>query len=348
MPLQEPPHFTREMLLGTLHHLRADLDSALTGLATDDRAKSRMDAAQHMGLDKLAQEAITAIDWATESVASLDWPGGLTVRYIAMVGALRAMVSASHALPAGSFAADLKDLERIVAKVERACGKLLRSSKALALKGLYVIVDPTLTRERDPLQITSDVVAGGATAIQLRVKTQDKGRWWSLAKEMQQLCAELGVIFFINDHPDVAVSCGADGVHLGQYDLSVSNVEAILRPWHLVGTSNALISEIAESLRNDVDYVAVGRIFPTKSKSNTRPAGLSTLHAARTLLPNSGPPLIAIGGITVDNAAQIAMAGADCMCVIGAATLASDPRTACIGLLDAFEAGMAKSPRSPI
>ena len=121
---------------------------------------------------------------------------------------------------------------------------------------------------------------------------------------------------------------GADGVHLGQNDMSVAAARTSLRPWQIAGTSNALATEADASVQAGADYVAVGRMFPTGSKADTRPAGPETLRAVRDAMPPDGPPLLAIGGITPENAAEVARAGADGVCVIAAVTQADDPRAA--------------------
>ena len=142
----------------------------------------------------------------------------------------------------------------------------------------------------------------------------------------------------MNDHADVAVAAEADGVHLGRHDLSLAAAREVLRPWQIAGTSNALVEEAKASCEAGADYVAVGRMFPTDSKANTRPAGLETLRAVREVVPSGGPPLLATGGITQENAGQVARAGADCVCVTAAVTQADDPREAVARLREAFDA----------
>src|SRR5690606_5271039 len=120
-------------------------------------------------------------------------------------------------------------------------------------------------------------IEGGATAIQLRDKARDKGDALPLAQQIADLCRTAGVTFLINDHPDVAVAVGAHGVHLGQHDLPLRAARRVLAPWQVAGTSNALVEEARASYQQGADYIAVGRMFPTSSKSNTRPAGPETL-----------------------------------------------------------------------
>ena len=339
-PTAEAPHFTREWLISALRYVRRDFEAAASGDAADERARSRMEAARRMGLDALADEAMTAIDRAVEDAARLEWPGGLDVRYTALLGALRTLAQASSAL--NEHTPDrphLTYLAETMAKAEIAAASVVRRRRAERLRGLYVIVDPALTLGRDPAWVAEQAVAGGASAIQLRVKEGDKGRWLPQAEALRGVCASAGAALIVNDHPDVAVAVDADGVHLGQGDMSVAAARASLRPWQIAGTSNALTSEASSSVDAGADYVAVGRMFPTGSKADTRPAGPETLRAVRDAMPADGPPLLAIGGITPENAGEVARAGADGVCVIAAVTQSADPRAAAARLLSAFRAG---------
>jgi thiamine-phosphate pyrophosphorylase len=338
---QEAPHFTRQLLLSTLRYLRGDFQATLTGEAPDARAQARLDAARALGLGPPLAEAVLAAMASAETEAEgAAWPGGLEVRYAAVIGALRALAETSSALtPAGVQAARLEGLGPVLAEAERAASSAHRRRLAQRLRGLYVIIDPALTGGRDAAWVAAEALAGGATALQLRVKETDAGDWLLLAQRLAALTREADAVLFVNDHADMTVAAGADGVHLGQHDLPLAAARSVLRPWHLAGTSNALVEEARASLAGGADYIAVGRMFETSSKANTRPAGPARLAEVRALIPADGPPLVAIGGITPANVAEVARAGADGVCVIGAVTGAPDPRAAAAGLLAAFRAG---------
>ena len=336
-PPTEAPHFTREWLLSALRYVRGDFEAARSGEADGPRALARLEAARGLGLDALAGDALAAIDRAIEEIPRLEWPGGLESRYAALIGALRALAEASAAFnPHAPDHPHLAYLADAMARAELAAASAARRRAAERLRGLYVIVDPALTDGRDPLQVAEQAVAGGASAVQLRVKDDGKGRWLPLALDLRALCADAGVAFIVNDHPDVAAAVDADGVHLGQNDLPTSAARKALRPWQIAGTSNALLDEALASAAQGADYVAVGRMFPTNSKTDTRPAGPETLRAVRSALQEGGPPLLAIGGVTPENAPEVARAGADGICVIAAVTLADDPRAVAKRLADAF------------
>ena len=179
-------------------------------------------------------------------------------------------------------------------------GESTRRQAADKLRGLYVIIDPQLTADRDPLWLAEQVLEGGATALQLRDKVGLKGETLPLAQRLVRLCRDYDAVCIINDHADLAVAAGAHGVHVGQRDLPVAMARAVLKPWQLVGSSNALDEEAVASYEAGADYIAVGAMFPSGSKSDTRPAGLETMRQVRqTLAPKGepptepGPPLVA-------------------------------------------------------
>ena len=211
-----------------------------------------------------------------------------------------------------------------------------RDEAARRVSGLYVIVDAQVARDRDLVDLTEAVLRGGARVIQLRDKLHDKGDVLPVARRIRDLCDRHDAVFIMNDHADLAVACDAHGLHLGQHDLPVAEARAILRPYQIIGTSNALVEEAAESESLGVDYLAVGAMFPTDSKERTRPAGLSTLSAVKT---TASVPLVAIGGINLANVAQVIRAGADAACVISAVVGAPDPEAAARQLIAAMHSG---------
>ena len=215
-------------------------------------------------------------------------------------------------------------------------GSQTRSHVARKMAGLYVIIDPELTGGRDPLWVAEQALQGGASVLQMRDKLRDKGDSLPLAKRLVLMCRDYDAICIINDHSDLAVAVGGHGVHVGQHDLPVNLARAVLKPWQVAGTSCALVEEALMAEQDGADYIAVGAMFATTSKSKTRRAGTKTLQAIRDALPQDGPPLIAIGGITQRNVGRVARAGADGICVISAVAQAEDPAKAASELLKAF------------
>ncbi len=208
---------------------------------------------------------------------------------------------------------------------QRLTGALDRRSRAERVAGLYVILDPTATRGRDEVEIAEMALAGGARVIQYRDKLREKGLQLPVLTRLRALCDRHNALLIVNDHADLAVACGADGVHFGQKDLPVAAGRALLDPDQIIGISCATVDEARAADAGGADYIAVGAMFPTSSKSDTRPAGVSTLRQVRAL---TNRPLVAIGGISLENIGEVIAAGAGSVAVISAVLGAADPRKA--------------------
>ena len=202
------------------------------------------------------------------------------------------------------------------------------------LRGLYVIVDPEHTGERPVEDVTRAALDGGATIIQLRDKLSDKGPMLETALRINQMCHDAGALFFMNDHADVAVLSGADGLHVGQSDLPVKAARRVLSDGQMIGTSNHHVEEALISMADEVDYIAVGAIYGTGTKEVTVSAGLETLARIRSRVKC---PIAAIGGINTSNVVAVIEAGADMVCVISAVGRAPDPAAATRDLVDLID-----------
>lgn len=163
------------------------------------------------------------------------------------------------------------------------------------------------------------------------------------AQALQALCSEAGAIFFINDHVDLALAVAADGVHLGQKDLPVPVVRRLVPDAMLVGCSTNNPDEARRAEADGADYVSVGRLFPTGSKEDTRPATLETLRAVKVAV---SIPVCAIGGINEQNIDEVVAAGADMVSVIAAVVAAEDMREAARRLAARFAAAGDLAPTS--
>jgi thiamine-phosphate pyrophosphorylase len=161
--------------------------------------------------------------------------------------------------------------------------------------------------------------------IQLRDK-RDKGYILPLARALKALCDEYAALFIVNDHVDIAALTEADGVHLGQHDLPMAEARRLLPPEAIIGVSTALLEEAIAARASGADYIAVGAMYATDSKANTRPTGVGTLQEVRIRIPDR--PLVAIGGITDSTAPAVRAAGADAIAVIGAVAGADDVEAA--------------------
>ena len=200
-------------------------------------------------------------------------------------------------------------------------------------RGLYFIVDPEHTAGRDPVEVCRLALRGGAALVQYRDKLHDKGDQLPEVERLLAVCGGFGAPLLINDHVDLALAAGADGVHVGQHDLPVAVARRLLPAGAIVGCSTNNPEEAHAAEAAGAAYIAVGRIFPTGSKANTRPASLDTIRQVRAAVSR---PIVAIGGITPANVEQVIEAGADLAAVIAAVGEAEDVETAARAIASRF------------
>jgi len=156
----------------------------------------------------------------------------------------------------------------------------------------------------------------GAAVIQLREKLDPPAKFFRQAEAAVQVAHDLGVKVIINDRVDIALAVKADGVHLGQEDVSPYAARGILGSEAIIGFSTHSLEQALLAAQMPIDYVAIGPIFPTTTKqSGNAPVGLDGVARVRDAL--RGMPLVAIGGITSENAAAVIESGADVVAVIG-------------------------------
>jgi thiamine monophosphate synthase len=224
--------------------------------------------------------------------------------------------------------------------------------------GLYVIIDPSACRGRDPVMIAREALAGGASMIQWRDKTRDKGLQLPDARAIYDLCLENDAIFIVNDHADLALVLSSGfrpqspqssaqsqllGLHVGQGDLPVADVRRIVPAGFVVGASTNNVDEARKAEADGASYIAVGDIFGTASKEGTRSASPERLAEVRRAVSK---PVIGIGGINAGNLHQVMAAGADGISVISAVCAADDPRAAAAelaGLIEKYRSSTDKS-----
>ncbi|MFN7928523.1 MAG: thiamine phosphate synthase [Blastocatellia bacterium] len=180
---------------------------------------------------------------------------------------------------------------------------------------LYAITDTQLSN-CSHAEIVSRLLAGGAKLIQLRDKEASAKDLLDAARECLTLTRAAGATLIINDRVDVVLATGADGVHLGQEDLTVAEARALLGPEKLIGISTHSLAQVEAALTTSANYIAIGPIFSTTTKANPDPVvGLELLRQARAL---TSLPLVAIGGITLAAAPEVIAAGANSLAVISA------------------------------
>jgi len=202
---------------------------------------------------------------------------------------------------------------------------------AHTLRGLYVIIDPTVAGERDVLHVAREAIAGGAAIVQWRDKTRGKGLQLADVRALTDICRGAGVPLIVNDDVDLALA--ADGVHVGQRDLPVAAARRLVPDGWIVGASTNNADEALSAEADGADYVSVGNLFGTTSKDDTRPATLDTLREVKAAMR---VPVCAIGGVDETNIATVVAAGADMAAVISAVMAADDPRAAAQRLAATF------------
>ena len=192
------------------------------------------------------------------------------------------------------------------------------------ISGLYIIIDPSHTNGRSPESIARDVCEGGADIIQYRNKFESNSKIFEESKIIKEIAAYNKTLFIINDRVDLAQLIKADGVHVGRNDESVENCRLILGSKSIIGNSNATTIEVEKSSGLDLNYLAIGSLFETKTKKDTIPSSLEIIKKVK----NSGltKPIVGIGGINKERINSVLRAGADCVCITSAITLSNKPK----------------------
>ncbi len=199
---------------------------------------------------------------------------------------------------------------------------------------LYLVADAEFASGRDLPALVTGAVGGGVTVVQLRAKSLAGSELIELGRDIAATLERTGVPLLINDHPDIALACGAAGVHLGQDDLPVAEARRILGPERVIGVSVNTAEEARRAEREGADYVGAGPAYATATKGTDLPVlgpeGIERIKRA------VGIPVVAIGGIGPANASAMDRAGADGIAVVSAILGAPDARRAAGELRKAF------------
>ncbi|MBI3768638.1 MAG: thiamine phosphate synthase [Deltaproteobacteria bacterium] len=195
---------------------------------------------------------------------------------------------------------------------------------------VYFIVDP-LDTGHNPVELARAMLAGGARLLQLRLKGIATGELVAIARRIRELTTATGAALIINDRVDVALAVEADGVHLGQEDVPVAEARRLLGPDRWIGFSTHSEAQLEAAAGCGTDYLSLGPIFATTSKSAADPViGCARLRAVRSRVAE---PLVAIGGITAATAPEVLAAGVNAVGVIAAVVRAPDVARATAELL---------------
>ena len=213
---------------------------------------------------------------------------------------------------------------------------------------LYALADPAVSGGR-PLADLVRRIAGSATLVQLRDKHGSTRAMLAEARALIGVLAPLDIPLLINDRVDVALAAEADGVHIGQDDMSAADARLLLGKTAIIGLSVKTLEQAREAPLDLLDYVAIGGVYGTTSKDNTSaPIGIDGLRAIAAAIRAREPkfPICAIAGINAENAADVIAAGADGIAVISALSMAPDPGLAARTLRNAVDVALEQRRRA--
>lgn len=298
---------------GMAKHFRSDLRELLDRLPYDELIASR-DTPGDVGRELTSpteSDRQTVRDVATAACKRLT-------ESLRTIEEYSKMLSPEVALSVERMRYDAYTLE------QRLSSRFLTAERFAAVK-LYVMVSVNLCQDNSLREVARASLAGGAEAIQLREKDTPDDVFLAVAAELRSLTDETGKLLIINDRPDIAAIVGADGIHLGQNDLPITEARRLLRPGAIVGRSTHSIQEARSAINEGADYIAVGPMFKTNTK-NRPPVGPELL--TEVFSQEIPLPVVAIGGITAENTAEVVRAGAKCVAVCEAICAAKNPKTA--------------------
>ena len=197
---------------------------------------------------------------------------------------------------------------------------------------LYAITDQAWLKEGQKLtDVVEDVLANGATFLQIREKDLGVDAFEAEAQRLRTLCARYKVPFVVNDSVEIALQCGADGVHVGQSDIKGRDIRAIIGPDKILGISAGTVEEAQAAERAGADYIGVGAVFSTSTKKDAR---TMSPEALREISASVNIPVVAIGGINLTNIDQLADCGIDGVAIISGIFAAENPGKAAAALLE--------------
>ena len=191
---------------------------------------------------------------------------------------------------------------------------------------LYAVTDRAWTGEQTLYEQVEAALKGGVTCVQLREKELDETAFLQEAKDICALCHRYGVPFIVNDNVDVAIACQADGIHVGQEDMAAGEVRRRVGDAMLLGVSVHTVEEARRAVRNGADYLGLGAVFPTSTKTDVDQMTNETLRA---ICDAVDVPVVAIGGINRGNLLKLSGSGVDGVALVSAIFSAEDIEDTC-------------------
>ena len=197
---------------------------------------------------------------------------------------------------------------------------------------LYLVTDNSDDEEKF-LKTIEEAINGGVTVVQIREKTADTLDFYNLALKVKEITTKYNVPLIINDRVDVALAVDADGVHVGQSDMPCDITRELIGENKILGVSAATIDEAKKAEKDGADYIGTGAVFPTSTKDD---APSITKKDLKDIVDSINIPVVAIGGITIENANELKNTGISGLSVVSAIMSADNPKEASEKLLNIF------------
>lgn len=191
---------------------------------------------------------------------------------------------------------------------------------------LYAVTDRAWVGKQTLYEQVEAALKGGVTCVQLREKELDEAAFLQEAKGICALCRRYNVPFIINDNVEIAIACGADGIHVGQEDMAAGKVRRRVGDGMILGVSVHTVEEARQAVQDGADYLGLGAVFPTSTKTDVEQMSSETMQ---TICNAVDVPIVAIGGINRDNLLKLAGSGVDGVALVSAIFSAEDIEEAC-------------------
>lgn len=191
---------------------------------------------------------------------------------------------------------------------------------------LYAVTDRAWTGEQTLMDQVEEAIKGGVTCVQLREKELENEAFLAETIEMKEICSRYHVPFIINDDVDVAIKCGADGIHVGQKDMEAGNVRALVGENMMIGVSVQTVEQALAAQKSGADYLGVGAVFTTTTKLDANSVSHKTL---KEICETVSIPVVAIGGINKSNILELSGTGVDGVALVSAIFAAKDINSEC-------------------
>jgi thiamine-phosphate pyrophosphorylase len=211
----------------------------------------------------------------------------------------------------------------------------MNKKELLSKVRLYVIADKGICGDRNIEEVVAQAIEGGADMIQYRDKESDDKTFLKTASSLRDICKDRDVPFIVNDRVEIALKTDADGVHLGEEDVSIKEARSVLGPNNIIGKTVRTIPQAMKAEEEGADYVGLGSIFQTTSKQIGEPIGTEIIAKVQDVLKI---PVFPIGGINLSNLDQVIRAGGRRIAVVSAVVLSKDVKSSAAKLIERIKA----------